>query len=608
MRTRLILFIKMYVFWILFFVVQKPLFMIWQYSLMGDIRPVDWLLVPWHGLPLDISVASYVAAAVGLILCISFWIPEKITKRLLDILTAICLTVGLWTILGDNGCFPSWGYHLSKDIFAYLASPREALACAPWWVWVLGLIGFAILFALWWWIYVQCTKNNVQRLNDTVQEPVGRRILSCLGMLLLSGALFLPMRGSVTASTMNTGRVYFSDNQMLNMAAVNPLFNIMESLGSGDFNVAKYTYMSTEEARNEVERLLPNNRFGQDGAPVLLTTSRPNVIVLILESFAKNAMDSGAMPRLSQIADEGVFFSNIFANSYRTDRGVVSVLSGYPGQPTSSLMVAPYKSQFLPQLGKSLLPLGYRLKFFYGGDEDFTNMRSFLVQGGFEDRVADRDFAPSDRLSKWGVPDHILFQHVTTDIMQRTDTQKHLDVILSLSSHEPFDVPYHHLENPYLNAVAYADSCVGAFVDSLRQSPLWDSTVVVMLADHGFPYPQELQNYMPARYRIPIIMTGGAVREHKQITRLGSQIDMIPTLLCQMGLPADDFVFGKNVADTTQQEFAFYAFNDGFGLIIPNDTIVLDAKADQVIIGTNPTLEHSARAFVQRVMEIIGQL
>lgn len=316
------------------------------------------------------------------------------------------------------------------------------------------------------------------------------------------------------------------------------------------------------------------------------------------------------MPHLQQMSEEGVFFSNIYANSYRTDRGVVAVLSGYPGQPTTSLMVAPYKSQSLPQLGQCLKREDYKLKFFYGGDEDFTNMRSYLVQGGFEDRVADRDFPASARISKWGVPDHILMNYAVKDILRayaEHPEQKRLSVVLSLSSHEPFEVAYHHLAHPYLNAIAYTDSCLSAFMDTLKQSPMWDSTLVVMIADHGYPYPQELQSYMPTRYRIPIVMTGGAVRCPKQIDRLGSQIDLVPTLLCQMGLNAADFVFGKNIVDTTQQEFAFFAYNDGFGLIVPNDTVVVDAKSDRVMIGTNKELESSARAFVQRVMETINE-
>lgn len=56
-----------------------------------------------------------------------------------------------------------------------------------------------------------------------------------------------------------------------------------------------------------------------------------------------------------------------------------------------------------------------------------------------------------------------------------------MKTFLTLSSHEPFDVPMSRLEHPYLNSVAYTDSCLGAFVDTLRQSPLWENLLIVLL-------------------------------------------------------------------------------------------------------------------------------
>jgi hypothetical protein len=191
----------------------------------------------------------------------------------------------------------------------------------------------------------------------------------------------------------------------------------------------------------------------------------------------------------------------------------------------------------LPQLSKSLAPHGYNLKFWYGGDEDFTNMRSYLINGGFAERVNDHSFPVSERLSKWGVHDHLLFSRAVREISNRRDSAPHLDVILSLSSHEPFEVPAsQRFDNIYLNSIAYTDSCLGAFIDSLRCCPRWDSTLVVLVADHGYPYPATLQNFEPRRYHIPVIFCGGAVNAPVRIDRVCSQTDVVPTLLAQMGI------------------------------------------------------------------------
>ena len=598
-------FVKYYLLWFLFFLVQKPIFMLVNLPQMGSLSWYDWLTVPYHAYPMDFCVAAYVTAVYGLILTIYYLWPKRFWARIADIYTGLILLVALMIFIGDMGVFPSWGYHLDKTIFIYLASPHEVLACAEWWMWCLGAIA---LIGLWIVCFVYYRRHVGGWENAPLPADIYGRVYIAGAIFIFTAALFLPMRGSVTTSTMNTGRVYFSKKQPLNIAAINPAFNIMESLSENTFDTKRYTFMPTEEAQALVDDLLPDG-VSQARTPQLLTTKRPNIILFILESFSLNAWH--AMPHLRDLASEGIFFSRVAASSYRTDRGVVAILSGYPGQPTSSLMVQPAKSQHLPQMGKSLSAQGYRLKFWYGGDEDFTNMRSYLISGGFIDRVSDHSFPVSERLSKWGVNDHLLFKTAYEEISNRSmqDTTPTFDVILSLSSHEPFEVPaIRRYEDTYLNSIAYTDSCIGAFADSLRQTSAWDNTLLVFVADHGFPHPSGVQNYEPRRYAIPIVWAGGAVEEHREISTLCSQIDLVPTLLAQMDIDHSDYRFSKNMLDTTSVPFAFYSFNDGFALLTDQDTVVIDAKANRTIIGDNPSVEQHARAFVQRIMEIIDTL
>jgi len=596
-------FVKYYLFWILFFVIQKPLFMLIQLPLMGDITWLDWLLVPWHAFPLDLSVASYVMALFGLFLVVMSLVEVPHAERIVDVYTGVLLAVGLMTFIGDCGVFPAWGFHLDKTVFIYLSSPKEVLACAEWWMWLLGLVALIATWCACFAAYRYLMRGWAQALHPADSWPA--RIGRAAGYLLLTALLFLPIRGSVTTSTMNTGRVYYSGNQMCNLAAVNPLFNILESLGENTFDTGKYTYMPSAEAQALVSELLPDT--GAGAFPIILKTQRPDIILCILESFSSNAWK--AMPAMQRLAEEGVYFPNAYASSYRTDRGVVATLSAFPGQPTSSLMTVPYKSQHLPQLGKSLIPYGYTLKFWYGGDEDFTNMRSYLINGGFSDRVCDHSFPVSERLSKWGVHDHVLFARAAEEITSRQHTAPTLDVILSLSSHEPFEVPAtRQFDDIYLNSIAYTDSCLGALAETLRSSARWESTLLVLVADHGFPHPSGVQNHEPRRYHIPVIFAGGAVTQPRRMEQVCSQIDIVPTLLAQMGIDHSAYMFGKNALDTTITPFAFYSFNDGFGMLTATDTVVVDAKSNHLLIGHPSHTEQQARALIQRVMEVIELL
>lgn len=603
MKQRLLLFFKYYLFWIVLFQLQKLFFILVQYKLMGDISLSDCLQVMAHAFPLDLSVASYITAVLGLLLVVSNWVNVRLIRCISHVFTAVVLAIVVFVLIGDNSTFSFWGYHWDKSIFTFLQSPKEVLACAVWWQWILVTILFLIWFVACGFVYLKWLKWDKVELESRTTT----RLWQTGVWLLITAFLFLPMRGSVTVSTMNTGRVYFSNNQMLNQAAVNPLFNIIESLSENTFDLNKYTYMSSVEAQQLTQQLLPADRWTH--TEEVFATQRPNIVLVILESFSSNALD--AMPNLMRLAQEGIYFSNAYSSSYRTDRGIVSLMSAFPGQPTSSLMTVPSKSRNLPQIGKALKQEGYLLNFYYGGDEDFTNMRSYLIDGGFENRVADKDFPLQDRMSKWGAHDHIVLERASYEIRQRytqyPDNQ-YFDAILTLSSHEPFDVPFtSDFSHAYLNSVAYTDSCLGAFVDSLKQHPLWNSTIVILSSDHGYPYPNGITNYNPMRYRIPMAIVGGALQQQMQVPTLCSQIDLVPTVLHAMGLDTQAYPFSKNILDTTQTQFAFYAFNDGFALLTPQDTIIVDAKANMLLQGNNEFLNQQAHAFMQCIMEEIDQ-
>ena len=603
MKQRLLLFFKYYLFWIVLFQLQKLFFILVQYKLMGDISLSDCLQVMAHAFPLDLSVASYITAVFGLLLMVSNLVNIRVIRCISHVFTAVVLAIVVFVLIGDNSTFSFWGYHWDKSIFTFLQSPKEVLACAVWWQWILVTILFLIWFVACGFVYLKWLKWDKVELESRTTT----RLWQTGVWLLITAFLFLPMRGSVTVSTMNTGRVYFSNNQMLNQAAVNPLFNIIESLSENTFDLNKYTYMSSVEAQQLTQQLLPADRWTH--TEEVFATQRPNIVLVILESFSSNALD--AMPNLMRLAQEGIYFSNAYSSSYRTDRGIVSLMSAFPGQPTSSLMTVPSKSRNLPQIGKALKQEGYLLNFYYGGDEDFTNMRSYLIDGGFENRVADKDFPLQDRMSKWGAHDHIVLERASYEIRQRytqyPDNQ-YFDAILTLSSHEPFEVPFtSDFSHAYLNSVAYTDSCLGAFVDSLKQHPLWNSTIVILSSDHGYPYPNGITNYNPMRYRIPMAIVGGALQQQMQVPTLCSQIDLVPTVLHAMGLDTQAYPFSKNILDTTQTQFAFYAFNDGFALLTPQDTIIVDAKANMLLQGNNEFLNQQAHAFMQCIMEEIDQ-
>ena len=115
--------------------------------------------------------------------------------------------------------------------------------------------------------------------------------------------------------------------------------------------------------------------------------------------------------------------------------------------------------------------------------------------------------------------------------------------MLTLSSHEPFDVPFAKFDDPMLNAMAFTDACLGRFVERVRQTPVWKDLLVILIADHAYPYPYGIANSDALRHRIPMLWLGGAVRRPTVVETYGSQSDLAATLLAQLGIASRRFPF-----------------------------------------------------------------
>lgn len=643
MKRRIIGFVETYCLLVCIFVLQKPLFMLYYHALYAETSWTEWLKVMGHGLPLDLSLAGYLSAIPGLLFVASAWTLSKVLHRLwcgyflfISVLLSVIFVV-------DIGLYEYWGFRLdATPLFYFFSSPKDAVASVSVWMvmgGILAMMAYAVvLYALFYSVLLR---------REWMQMKLPYRRLRVSGvLLLLTALLFIPIRGGFTVSTMNTGKAYFSPNQRLNHAAINPAFSLMESMAKQKDFSKQYRFMEAEEADRIFAGLTdPAVRRGDEAVAdtllqpaepqhALFTTSRPDVLFVILESFSSRLMTTlGGEPDIAvcmdSLSSEGVLFTHLYANSFRTDRGLVAILSGYPVQPTTSIMKYPRKTQSLPAIAGSLRKAGYATQYYYGGDADFTNMRSYLMSSGFEEIVSDRDFPVSDRLSKWGVHDHLLFARLLDDLKSEAaalqpdepatvtpvaatveERTPCFRVLQTSSSHEPFEVPYRRLANDRLNAFAYTDSCVGAFVREFRKLPQWKNTVVVLVPDHLGAYPEHVDNLSLERYQIPLLMVGGAVREPRRIDTYGSQQDIAATLLAQLGLPHGAFTFSKDLMNPEAPHFAFFTVPDAFGMVTAEGQVIFDNQSSRTVVEAGVdgrrNLE-AGKAYLQKLYDDIAK-
>ena len=578
MKKRIIYIISCFFTLLLLFVIQKPLFMLYNDATDKGAGLGDFWQVMWHGISLDATTAGYLTALPLLVILVSIWVRKmSLRKFLLPYYILASLLVSVVFVV-DMGLYPFWGFKLDASIFLYLDSPKEAMASVS-----TGFIAIRILSMLVWavgmvWLLMKITPCTL--------EKVGKRVLGTLGGLLLGGVLFIIIRGGVTESTSNVGQVYFSGNQFLNHSAVNPCFSLLSSVGSSKDFASEFDFFEEEKRAELFEGLYPKNN--SDKNVEVLNTKRPNVLLILMESFGGVFVEPlgglpDVAPNLNRLSEEGIFFTQCYANSFRTDRGTVSALSGYLALPTVSVMKVPAKSRTLPAISEELVKAGYQTDFLYGGDINFTNMKSYLLSKGYEKLTADTDFSLSEQTSNaWGVNDDITSKWLLDQLKQRTETENPwFTTYLTLSSHEPFEVPYNRLEEKIPNAFAYTDECLGKLIEGLRQSPVWDNLLIVCLPDHGFRYPQGTTDRGGEFSHIPMLWLGGAVKQPMKIDKIMNQTDMAATLLGQLGLDYSMFPFSRNVlSESYVYPFAFYSSGSVFAFRDSTGVSAYDIKAD----------------------------
>ena len=588
--------------------IEKPLFLLWYHAQAAEASAAELALVVWNGLKLDQTVAGYITALPLLVVLAALWIPGRWSRSVLKGYLLVIAAVAATAFAANLALYEYWAFPLDSSVLQYLASPKEALASVTAGQLLLQLLVAAAVFGGMAWCYLR-----VLRLYDPARRST-HRAGSTLVLLLAAGVLFLPIRGGVSVATANVSKVYFSGRMFLNHAEVNPLFSFLSTLSDGDDALYEYEFFPEPERAAIFEPLRGDLPAGI-GTDTLLRTRRPNVVLFLVESFGRSTVDERVggepvAPEFQRLKGEGVYFDNLFANSFRTDRGTVAVLSGFPAQTKMSVMKLPVKSQRLPSIARSLRREGYATSFYYGGDLNFTNTASYLYGTGFDRLTWQKDLHFDAPTSKWGYADDVVIDAFTDHVLAEAASQRpFFAAMLTLSSHEPFGVPFAKFDDPMLNAMAFTDACLGRFVERVRQTPVWDDLLVILIADHAYPYPYGIANSDALRHRIPMLWLGGAVRRPAVVETYGSQSDLAATLLAQLGIAHGDFLFSRDLFDPARPKFGYWCFNNGFGVADAGGTTIFDCTSARVISPDSTAAQlRDGKAMLQTTYKAIREL
>ncbi len=579
MRQNVIFLLKTYLWTVAVFTVAKLGFMLFCGH---GLSATDVGQVVAHGLSLDLSTALYFLIVPFLVTMVSVWWDNgRVLRRLLTTYNALVALAFALAFVADTSLYPFWGFKLDSSGLQYLSTPGEATASVSTGYLLVRLLAFIAVAAVVFWGYPRFPMPAARK----------RRVAETVAYIICIPLMVIGIRGGIDESTTNIGQVYFSQNQFLNHSAVNPVFNFLYSLSHRLDTDNAYQFMEQSACDRLTEGVYTTESTDTD---TLLTTQRPDIVIILLESCGE--LFANVMPRLQQLKQEGIWFSQCYGNSWRTDRGTVCTLSGYPSFPSLSVMKMPEKSGSLPGIARTLRQQGYQTSYLYGGDINFTNMRSYLVATGWETLTWKNNYSREEQnTAEWGVRDDITFQTLFRQITAPR-TQRALFGYSTLSSHEPWDVPAKRYDDEVQNAFSYLDDCLGDFIDRLKQTPQWNNLLIVLVADHGINYHDIDEQKPLLRNHIPLLMVGGAVREPRNVATLCNQTDICATLLGQLALPHDDFRFSRDVLSASYRHpTAVHNYNNAQLLIDSTGYILYDFDASRVAAGESTDREQLLR-------------
>lgn len=594
MIKSLIFFVRFFLFWLLFFAIDRFIFLSIFHQKLRDIPFIERLSTFYHALRLDLSMTAYLAV-VPLLVFIFWFFTQKTTVNFRWASTYNKVLIVLFSIFSvvNFNIYREWGSKLNAKAFSFaIDTPNEALASSASSPILLSLCILGIFLGI--GLYLNFL--IVQKKIFFVKSPIWLKVIVTV---LLFGFNFLLIRGGVDVAPNSQSMAYFSKHQLLNLASLNTEWNLMSSiLASKKTNHNPYLYFEQAAADKEVAQLY---QVQKDTTISILNTQRPNVVIFILESFTADLTktlgnEDGITPNFDSLINHGVFFNQIYSAGNRTDKGLIGTLTGFPTLGTGSIVKWPEKMQKIPAISQKLVQNGYQTSFFYGGESEFDNYKAFILSHGYQKLVDKNSFDQKDMNSKWGAYDGLVFNKQLESLNQTK--QPFFSTILSLTNHEPFELPVrskfgtkNNIEK-FKSTAYYTDSCINAYLTAAKKQDWYKNTLFIFVADHGHILPKNKSEvFEPQRYHIPLLFYGDVIKDEfkgKKFDHIGSQQDIAATLLAQLNIQAKDFLWSKNLLNPYTQHFAFFSWDNGLGFINEKQCVTFDNIGKNILYNSSP--------------------
>jgi len=579
----------------LLFAFSRTFFLIYNYNLLS-IEGIGFVMALdsyWHALRLDFATAAYfMFFPFAILLVQSIYSPQWLNR-----VNKIYVFVGVFLFclltVVELGIYPEWKTKLPVKAFTYLSNPTEVYDTISTKLFFGLLALFFIKAGVSYWAYLKWFYTDLTRISRNF-------VFTLLFLLVVPVSLFITARGGIQQIPINQSASYYSQKNILNLAAVNSGFNLSISIIENYKNFGKnpYAWFDDTEATERVKALLSVEK---DTTISVLNTNRPNLVILILESWSADLIESlggepGITPQFRKLEKEGILFSSLWATGPRSEQAMGSILGGFPAHPISSITVQPDKFSKLPTITNKLIEQGYHTSFYFGGQLIYGNIKGFILHNGFERIIEGSDFGKDVLKGKLGAHDEFVLSRQLKDLNQ--EKEPFFSALFTLSSHSPYDQPMEQVldwgenEKPYINSAYYTDMCLGNYFREAKTQPWYKNTLFVLVADHSHNSYRNWSFTTPNYHKIPMLFVGDVIKPELRgtlINRFANQSDLATTLLKQLELDASDFHWSRNLFNPYTKQYSYFSFEEGLGWIRPEaGHFTYDARVDHFFEMTIP--------------------
>jgi phosphoglycerol transferase MdoB-like AlkP superfamily enzyme len=595
MFKSLIFFVRFFLLWLLFFAIDRFVFMFIFHKKLRDIPLSDKFYTYYQALRLDLSLAAYLAV-VPILIYIFWYFTKKETisfNWVVNYNRVLIVLFGFFSIINFN-TYREWGSKINYSAVApIIFTPKEAIASSGTSPFMFSMFIWTILIVSGFYLNFILTKKKIQ-FSET---PLHLKLVVAI---LLMGFNFLLIRGGWGTAPNSQSMAYFSKYEILNHASLNTEWNLMSSiLAANKINKNPYTYMDQQTADQAINELY---KVEKDTTISVLKTARPNIVVFLLESFTADLTktlgnEDGISPTFDSLINKGVFFTKIYSAGTRTDKGIIGTLTGFPTLGSGSIAKWPEKMKKIPAISQKLFQNNYETSFYYGGEAEFGNYKAFILSHDYQNLIDKNSFEKKDMNSKWGAFDGLVFNKQLADM--NATKKPFFSTILSLTNHEPFEVPgtakfgRKTSVEAFKSTAYYTDSCISSYLEQAKKQDWYKNTLFIFIADHGHLFPKNKSEiFQPERYHIPLLFYGDVIKDEfkgKKFDQVGSQQDLSATLLAQLNIPHQDFLWSRNLLNPYTKNFAFFTWDNGLGFINNNHYVTFDTIGNNILYNSNPS-------------------